>query len=434
MHVLTRSAAAAALSTVSVLAALALPAAPALADSVRDDSWHVKTLELAEMHKVTQGEGIVVAVIDTGVDAKHPDLKDNVLPGVDLYDDDSLGQVDREREGHGTGVASLIAGHGHGPGNRNGVLGIAPKAKILPVTIKGKRSPLIAPAALAAGIDWAVDNGADVVNVSLSSSFNDDLNRAVARAYQRNVVVVAAAGNDTDVLVGSPASHPGCISVNGVDRKGVISKKASVPGTLDLRIDIAAPGQDIVLAIPGGRYGTATGSSNSSAIVAGAAALIKAKYPDLTSYQLFQRLLETTKDAGEPGHDFYYGWGVLDLREALTGEPDGRGSRTASAAPAPDGVERWADPREREDGILIFVWSVIIAVLILLVGGVVGTVMLLRGRARRRQAELADQDPQLAGDDPAMPHVPPQGGPAAPTHGPGQPTETTDDVWRRPSG
>ncbi|TCB90694.1 type VII secretion-associated serine protease [Micromonospora zingiberis] len=431
MQFLTRSTAAMGLSTVSVLAALVLPAAPAMADSTRDKSWHVKTLELAEMHKITQGEGVVVAVIDSGVDATHPDLRNNVLPGVDLYDDDTKGRVDRQI--HGTGVASLIAGHGHGPGNRNGVLGVAPKAKILPVTIKNERHAGISPTAVAAGINWAVDNGADIVNVSLSSSFSHELNRAVDRAYRRNVVVVAAAGNDTDILVGNPAAHAGCIAVNGVDRKGVLSKKASVAGTLDQRPDIAAPGEDIVVAVPGGQYRTATGSSTSSAIVSGAMALIKAKYPDLTSYQMFQRVLETSRDAGEPGRDFYYGWGVLDLREALTGEPDGRGSRTASAGPAPDGARAWeANPREREDGILIFVWSVIIAVLILIVGGIVGTVMLLRGRARRRQAELAGEDPSATTEDDAAPHIPPQGGPAEPSDGPAQ--ATTDDVWRRPPG
>ncbi|RIV34347.1 type VII secretion-associated serine protease mycosin [Micromonospora radicis] len=427
MRVLTGSAAAVSFSTLSVLLSLALPAAPALADSTRDDSWHVKALELAEMHKISQGEGVVVAVVDTGVDATHPDLKNNVLPGADLYDDDTKGRVDRE--GHGTAMASLIAGHGHGSGNRDGVLGVAPKAKILPVTVKGARSPLIQPTAVAAGINWAVDQGADIINVSLGSSFNEELNRAVDRAYRRNVVVVAAVGNRKDMIISNPARRNTAIAVNGTDRKGVISKEAALPAE---EVDIAAPGEDIVHAAPGGRYRTSYGSSNSTAIVSGALALIKAKYPDLTSYEMFQRLLETTRDEGDPGRDVDYGWGVLDLRAALTGEPDGRASGATRSAPPRAPLEPWqANPREREDGIVIFAWSVIIAVLVLIVGGIAGIVMLRRDRARRRAAaELAGEDPPEAAPSPG---VPPQGG--APAEVPGQPVATTDDeAWRRPSG
>ncbi|GIJ29635.1 hypothetical protein Vqi01_47970 [Micromonospora qiuiae] len=430
MRVLTRSAAAAAFTAVGVLAALTLPAAPALADSTRDDSWHVKALGLAEMHKLSQGEGIVVAVIDSGVDAKHPDLERNVLPGVDLYDDDTKGRVDRE--GHGTGMASLIAGHGHGPGNRNGVLGVAPKAKILPVTVKSERSPLIAPTALAAGINWAVDAGADIVNVSLSSSFNEELNRAVDRAYQNNVVVVAGVGNRKDSLIGNPARHAGAIAVNGTDRKGVISKEAALPAE---EVNIAAPGEDIVQAAPGGRYVTATGSSGATAIVSGALALIKEKYPDLTAHEMFQRLLETTQDAGDPGKDLYYGWGVLDIRQALTGEPDGRGAR-AAAPQEPEIDEELAaaraikGPGAEETVIVVLVWLAILAVL----AGVVVAIVRLRRRARRRRAMLAGNDPLSAvGAAPGSAGTPPVAG--TPTAGAGQPMGATDDeVWRRPPG
>ncbi|MFF0722619.1 type VII secretion-associated serine protease mycosin [Micromonospora sp. NPDC003816] len=416
MRVRTRPAPALALAAMSVLATLALPAVPALADSTRDDSWHLKALELPEMHKITQGEGVVVAVVDTGVDARHQDLKDNVLPGVDLYDDDSKGGVDRQ--GHGTGVASLIAGHGHGPGNRDGVLGIAPKAKILPVTVSSERSPLIQPTAVAAGINWAVDNGADIVNVSLSASFNEELNRAVERAYQRNVIVVAGVGNRKDGVIGYPARHQSAVAVNGTDRNGVISKEAALPAE---EVDIAAPGEDLVSAAPGDKYVTAIGTSGSAAVVSGALALIKAEYPDLNGYDMFRRLLATTRDEGEPGHDLHYGWGVLDIRQALTGEPDGRGTGSATTAPGAGGLEPWqANPREREDDILIFVWAVIIAVFLLIVGGIVGIVMLRRGRARRYQVESADDDSPADDETPSDAQ-----------EGLDQPA---DAVWRRPPG
>ncbi|WBB55560.1 type VII secretion-associated serine protease mycosin [Verrucosispora sp. WMMD573] len=430
MRVLARSAAVLAIAAASVLAPLGLPAAPALADSTRRESWHLKALEIPELHKIAQGDGVVVAVIDTGVDAKHQDLKDNVLPGVDFYDEDARGRVDRV--GHGTAIASLIAGHGHGRGNRDGVLGIAPKAKILPVTIKSKRSPLIQPTAIAAGINWAVDHGADIINVSLSSSFNEELNQAVERAYQRNVIVVAAVGNRQDSIIASPASHQSAMAVNGTDRSGTISEEAALPAE---QVDIAAPGEDIVHAVPGNRYDAGFGSSLSTALVSGALALVKAEYPDLNGYEMFQRLLETTRDEGEPGHDLHYGWGALDIRQALTGEPDGRGTRPSASAAGDYGLEPWqADPREREDGILVFVWAVIIAVLLLIVGGVVATVMLLRGRARQLQTEPADEDPS---DESAASRsvASAAGGPVPPAGDADQPVDRIDDtVWQRPPG
>ncbi|MGW0505203.1 type VII secretion-associated serine protease mycosin [Micromonospora sp. NPDC003241] len=420
MRVLTRPVTTVAMTAVGVLAALVVPAAPALADSTRDDSWHVRTLELAEMHQISRGEGITVAVIDTGVDATHPDLKDDVVPGVDLYDDEAKGRVDRER--HGTGMASLIAGHGHGPGNRDGVLGVAPKARILPVTIKSPRAAVIAPTAIAAGIDWAVDNGADIVNVSLGASHSEELNRAVDRAYQRNVVVVAAVGNRKDAIIGNPARHPGAIAVNGTDRAGVISNEAALPAE---EVDVAAPGEDIVQAAPGGRYVTAVGNSGSAAIVSGALALVKAKYPNLTAFQLFERLLETTRDAGDPGKDLYYGWGALDLRAALTGEPDGRG-RNVPAPTEPDldtdlaAARAVEGPGPAETMVVVLVW---VGILVLLVG-VVTAVVLLR-RARRGRAVADDDRPAPVGPAPGTP---------VPSGGPDSDEPADDSVWRRPPG
>lgn len=425
MPVLTRSVAAA---LAGVLAAVALPAAPALADSVRDRSWQVESLELAELHKITRGEGITVAVIDTGVDAAHPDLRDNVLPGVDLYDDSSKGHLDRQ--GHGTAMASLIAGHGHGKGGRDGILGVAPKAKIYPVTVQKDGAGLIAPTALATGINLAIDAGVDVINVSLSSSFNDELNRAVERAYRNNVIVVAGAGNSDQILVGSPASHPGSIAVNAIDRNGVISKQGSVPGTPDLPISIAAPGQDMMVAYPGGKYTSATGSSAATAVVSGAVALIKTKYPDLDAYQMFRRLLETTRDVGKPGHDEHYGWGVLDLREALTGEPDGRGDRSAPAgepglddALADVGTSQNDGPDFAEIAIVMLVWLVFLALLI-------GAVVVIVKRRRRRAAP--SPAPEAAYSGGAAPPPPTAG--TGPTDPPYAAIDTDDAAWRRPNG
>ncbi|MFG2059419.1 type VII secretion-associated serine protease mycosin [Micromonospora sp. NPDC048930] len=384
MRLVPRPASTVAAAALSVLAALAVPVAPAHAAD-RTDAWHLDALELTDLHKITQGEGITVAVVDTRVDARHPDLKNNVLPGVDLYDDRSKGHQDRH--GHGTAMASLIAGHGHGPGGREGVLGVAPKAKILPVTVQGRKgASIIAPDAVAAGIDWAVDHGADVINVSLGSSTDADLDRAVKRAYQKNVIVVAAVGNKQDVVISSPARHPGALAVTGTDRNGRPSRIAAIPAE---ETDLAAPSDDLFTALPNGQYTMTTGSSSATALVSGAVALVKSKYPNLNSHDLFKRMLETTRDAGKPGKDLDYGWGQLDLRQALTSEPDGRGSRSR-AAQEPEVDPTLARARAENSGSPnnVLEWVLSLAVVLVLLGLVVTAVLLVWRRRRRRAGAL----------------------------------------------
>ena len=415
MRAVRRTAAALGAVTIGVLAATTLSPASAQADGTRDGQWYLKTLDVAAAHKVTQGEGIVVAVIDTGVDANHPDLKGNVLPGVDFFDEKTKGRVDRR--GHGTGMASLIAGHGHGPGNADGVLGIAPKAKILPVTVASKNTEIISPTAVAAGIAWAIDHGADVINVSLSSSSDPELEKAVEKAYRKNIILVAAVGNRSDAIIGWPAKHPGAFAVTGTDRKGGMCSE-SIPAE---ETDIAAPCEDIVAAAPGGKYTTGPGTSNSTAIVSGSVALVRAKYPKLSGYDMFERILETTKDAGEPGTDENYGWGILDLNKALNGEPDGRSQKKASAEPTEDPYLSWEGPTESE----LFwtnVWStIIVSIPVILI--VVAVIFFRRRRKRRRAAEAAAAEA-------ALPHAEATTGPAPA----GDTAAVSDDsVWRPPT-
>ncbi|MFD0782440.1 type VII secretion-associated serine protease mycosin [Micromonospora azadirachtae] len=434
MRLVPRPAYTVAVTALSVLAALAVPVASAHAAD-RKDAWHIDALELTELHKLTQGEGVTVAVVDTGVDARHPDLKNNVLAGVDLYDDRSKGQQDRNS--HGTTMASLIAGHGHGPGGREGVLGVAPKAKILPVTVQGAEGvSVIAPDAVAAGIRWAVDHGADVINVSLGSSADADIDRAVKRAYDNDVIVVAAVGNKQDAIIGNPARHPGALAVTGTDREGRPSRIAALPAE---ETDIAAPGDDLFAALPNGRYTMSTGSSGATALVSGAVALVKSKYPDLSSFDLFKRMLETTRDAGKPGKDVDYGWGRLDLRQALTGEPDGRASR-GQVSQEPEVDPTLARARAVNSGgsskALETVLSLAVVVIVL---GLVVTVVLLLRRRRRRPTAAPSGDvfsavgaPTTA-DTPYPPVAGAQSAPGVPPQG-GQPTYATDptgDAGRR---
>lgn len=434
MRLAPRPAATIAAATLGAIVALGVSVLPVSAAD-RKDAWHLDALELTEMHKITQGEGITVAVIDSGVDATHPDLKNNVLPGIDLYDEQANGHEDRS--GHGTAMASLIAGHGHGPSGHEGVLGVAPKAKILPVTVLTMgtgNNVLTPPETVASGINWAIDQGADVINVSLTGPHSVKLNQAVERAYQNNVIVVAAVGNKENAIIGSPANQPGSLAVAGTDRDGKPSSIASLPAA---QTHLAAPAEDLYQAVPGGGYATITGNSGATALVSGAVALVKSKYPNLNSLDLFKRMVETTRDAGKPGKDFDYGWGQLDLRAALTGEPDGRASRTQAPSQEPQLDPTLARARAQgpagENEALVMALSI---AFILVVLGLIATpvLLLLRYRRRRRATtpamEAATATRTSATGLPSPPTAttnPSESGP------PAHPTDPADDSpWRRP--
>ena len=322
----------AAAAVLATSAAVLLPIDPALAapppsepERVRLDQWHLRYLRVVEAQRISRGEGVTVAVLDTGVDP-HPDLNGNLLPGTDTIEGGS-GDGRQDRTGHGTAMAGLIAAHGRG--DRAGALGIAPAARILPV--RGKLNSEGGDTdSLTAGIDYAVAHGADVISISAVAVRTAGLERAVNSALQADVVMVAAAGNrPEDFHVGYPASQDGVIAVGGVDRTG----KHSAVSVTGPEIDVAAPGVDIYSTSYGGRYSKGTGTSSATAIVAGAAALIRSKYPDLPAQEVAHRLTATAIDKGPPGRDDEYGYGVIDLVAALTADvpPLGFESATASA-------------------------------------------------------------------------------------------------------
>lgn len=352
-------------------------------DQVRDSSWHLAQLRVAEAHRVTQGDGITVAVIDTGVDATHPDLVGNVLPGYDVLDPANPHRGQRDHTGHGTAMASLIAGHGHGPGGRDGVLGIAPKVRILPLNVYDTQRKDLSFGALGNAIRLAVDNGADVVCIAIGGSFEQGSPAAVQYARERNVLVVAAVGNPPDPLVASPANIPEVVAVTGIDRSGKITT------TVRGEIDIAAPADDIVSARPGGRYDTADGTSNSTAIVAGALALIRSKNPNADRNEQLRRLVWTTTDLGQPGKDTTYGWGALNLVNALTAEPQVpagvQASASTTAGSSADAVSPQAKDSSGDDGTLI---AVVGGVLFLAVVAI-AVVALIWVRRRRRAGTTA---------------------------------------------
>ncbi|MEU8208536.1 S8 family serine peptidase [Micromonospora sp. NPDC049044] len=299
------------------------------ADLIRSDQWHLPFLHIDRAHLLSQGSGVIVAVPDTGVDA-HPDLRGNLLEGTDVIPGGS-GDGRQDRDSHGTSMAGLIAAHGGEDGR--GALGIAPRARILPI-FDTPPNGLGDPDALASGIEFAIARGADVISISAVAGASVRLQQAILSAQNADVVVVAAAGNrPMDTLVGYPASEEGVIAVGGIGRDG-LHAAISVTGP---RVDVAAPAVDIYSTSYDGKYSKGTGTSSATAIVAGAAALIRSKYPHLPAREVAHRLTATAIDKGAPGRDDEYGYGVIDLVAALTADvpPLGFESVTASAGAGP---------------------------------------------------------------------------------------------------
>ncbi|MEU8217538.1 S8 family serine peptidase [Micromonospora taraxaci] len=296
---------------------------------------------MSQVHLLSEGSGVIVAVPDTGVDP-HPDLRGNLLVGTDVIPGGS-GKGQQDNDSHGTAMAGLIAAHGSA--NSQGALGIAPKAKILPIfdTPANREGD---PDALASGIEFAIAEGADVISISAVAGASVRLQQAIRAAKNADIILVAAAGNrPPDSNVGYPASEEGVIAVGGVDRAGQHAA-ISVTGP---EIDVVAPAVDIYSTSYGGKYSKGTGTSSATAIVAGAAALIRSKYPYLPAREVVHRLTATAIDKGLPGRDDEYGYGVIDLVAALTADVPPLGFESVSA-PAGAGPSTTAVGRRPDDG------------------------------------------------------------------------------------
>ncbi|MFD7992977.1 type VII secretion-associated serine protease mycosin [Streptomyces mexicanus] len=316
----------AALSALLAAAVALVPATAAHADGIRAKQWALDVLRTQELWRTTKGKGVTVAVLDTGVEADHPDLAGNVLPGKDLV---GFGARRGERTWarHGTAMAGIIAGHGHGPGDADGVMGLAPEAKILPVRViledddpARARARTSRGGALAEGIRWAADHGADVINLSLgddSASAHPEAgeDEAVQYALGKGAVVVASAGNGGEKgdHVSYPAAYPGVIAATAVDRYGT----RAAFSTRSWYAAVSAPGVDIVIADPDHKYYEGWGTSAASAFVSGAVALIKAAHPGLTPAQIKKLLQDTARDAPVGGRDDSRGFGMIDPVAAL---------------------------------------------------------------------------------------------------------------------
>ncbi|GAA3074895.1 type VII secretion-associated serine protease mycosin [Streptomyces glomeratus] len=309
----------AATGVVALTGALLLTSAPtASADYIRDKQWVIDVMNFKKVWSESEGQGVTVAVVDTGVDGSHPDLTGQVLEGKDFTG--KGGGVHSDFTGHGTGMASLIAGHGHGADGSSGVIGLARKAKILPV--RAGTGNEFDDNQWAQGVRYAVDHGASVINLSFGDSLarpGSEGAKAIKYAQEHDAVVVASAGNDGAGQLEYPAKLPGVISVGAVDNNLTLWENSNYGTGLTL----TAPGVKLVQADPteSSGYAEGTGTSDATAYVSATAALIRAKYPNLTAGQVINRLIKSATFLNhdvKKAPDEEYGYGIIRPYKALT--------------------------------------------------------------------------------------------------------------------
>ncbi len=370
----------------AVLAAGALlwgfAAGPAAADNIRDGQWALTNYAAArQVWPVSQGEGVVVAVIDGGV-AEHQDLTGQVLPGADFSGGHGQGRDDTV--GHGTGMASLIAGHGHG--DQAGIMGLAPKAKILPIKVALTDSGDLdyggPQTDLGDAIRYAADHGAKVINMSIAGVADAPSRDAVKYAVSKDVVVVAGAGN-LGHQVQYPAAYPGVVAVGAIDKQGAIWPKSN----FGPEVTLVAPGVDVyrAMAKSASSYGQGTGTSDSTAYVSAIAALVRSKYPQLSAGQVINRLIKSAvapPDGSKVPND-HYGYGIASPSKALAANP--AVDNGPKENPLLTRVESHGDPAvgaSRGGSVAVYAIVGVVALLV-----IVGIVLLVRRRGRRNDGD-----------------------------------------------
>jgi type VII secretion-associated serine protease mycosin len=307
-----------ALTLVSIL----VSAQPASADAIRDREYWISDYGFQKAWKITKGAGVKVAIIDTGIDATHPDLQDAVTSGLDVSSDKTYAEQNPIQDFgfHGTMVASLLAGRGHD--KNSGVIGVAPEAEIISIAMRFDIENPSTDEQIAKGIRNAVDAGAKVINLSLTRNSRDWpalWDEAFQYAFDKDVVVVAAAGNRAGGTeqVGAPATIPGVLVVAGVDKNAQASNQASTDG---LTIGVSAPATDLVSAYPGADYKIWSGTSGAAPIVSGLVALVRAHYPELDANNVINRVIATATKMTEEPYSTEFGYGLIDPVKALTAE------------------------------------------------------------------------------------------------------------------
>jgi subtilisin family serine protease len=278
-------------------------------DPITMQQWALETIQAFEAWDTTTGDGIIIAVVDTGVLPSHADLEGKILPGYNAILDNDRCDDDN---GHGTAIAGLIAANAN---NATGIAGICWGCSILPVKALDGYG-LGSDAYLARGIRWATDHGADIINLSMGGADNSPILReAIDYAVSRNVLVIAAAGNNH--MAGNrqnyPAAFPNVLAVGATDQSDTITGFS----TTGEYIDLVAPGVELWTTLLSEDYGKPDGTSFSSPFVAGVAGLVWTLRGDLDSSDVACILKASADDKGVPGKDSEYGWGRLNALRAV---------------------------------------------------------------------------------------------------------------------
>ena len=265
------------------------------------------------------GQGVTIAIVDTGVALNHPDLKDNLVLGYNAISESEEQGATKDNNGHGTHVAGIAAAERNGVG----IIGVAYQAKIMPIKAMDSTGEGYDDA-IAAGIVWAADHGARIINLSIGSETGSDiLRQAVAYAYNKGCLLVAAAGNYDPKWAGSlrvsyPASDPHVLAITATDKNSDITAYSSTGA----KVDLAAPGDSILSdwwsSTEGPGYAYDSGTSMAAPFVAGEAALIWSQHLDWTRDQVIQVLEAGARDLGTLGRDNDYGYGLVDVKLAVT--------------------------------------------------------------------------------------------------------------------
>ena len=280
-------------------------------------TWAVERVNALEYHQITKGNGIKIAVIDSGVNVNHPDLINNIKTGYNFIDNNYDVNDDCD---HGTCVSGLIAAES----NDFGMLGIAPESFIYPLKVlhkvDGNRcSGYISDVVQA--IEWSIENNMDIINMSLGSSSQlHSVEIALDMAYDAGILIVASAGNDGNKSICDdndcvcyPASYDSVIAVSAMTRTDTIASYSS----RGPEIELTAPGTSVYTTASNGEYRWFSGTSCAAPIISGVAALLMAKYPEKTNVEIREKLIEICMDLGQEGRDILSGYGipVLSLEE-----------------------------------------------------------------------------------------------------------------------
>ncbi|MEV2210822.1 type VII secretion-associated serine protease mycosin [Streptomyces sp. NPDC050997] len=392
---------------------------PASAESTREKQWFLDAMKAEQMWQTSTGKGITVAVLDTGVDPSNPDLKGRILPGRD-FAEDQPGDEHTDYEGHGTGMAGLIAGTG-GYNGGNGAFGLAPGAKILPIRLpKSGTAANLAEgnkafnAALAPAIRYAADEGAEIINVSQAiSEGSPQVTAAVEYALEKGSLIFAGVGNDGDQAnqVMYPAATSGVVGVAAVGK----DLRRTAESEYGPQVDMAAPGEDMVAAC-GSETGLCRthGTSDSTALASASAALIWSAHPTWTNNQVLRVLLNTigAPTDGKKRNDAI-GYGIVRPRIALQNPGDpGKAdvyplpdlAAAAAASPSPRGSASESEDTSASDTAKAksednntALWAVLGAVGVAVLVGTLAVFVLVRRRSTAPQHAVPAQQPTHPG-------------------------------------